>query len=156
MCRERKTQELCNPMLMMCWGQCWSSPCHAELHCCALHIGNGLHGICIKIKKEQSQQYHYNTSSLFTQIHSIRIHLVSTIFECYWFWRFSFCGKLSIGRLSVLRDLICFLTEKNIFFRNTSSSPGSELWELSLLAQTRDLRRGRCQLPTVSIFSQCT
>ena len=90
-----------------------SSERHAELCCCALHIGNGLHGICIKIKKEQSQQYHSNTSShLFRYIE----YFSSTIFECYRFHRLSCCGKLSIGRLSALRDLICFLKEKIFSF----------------------------------------
>ena len=103
-----------------CVVPCWccvvlvlSSERHAELCCCALHIGNGLHGICIKIKKEQSQQYHSNTSS-----HLFRYteYFSSTIFECYRFHRLSCCGKLSIGRLSALRDLICFLKEKIFSF----------------------------------------
>ena len=49
-----------------------------------------------------------------------------------------------------------FPKRENIFFLNTLFSPGSELWECSFLAQTRVLRWGRCQLPTVSIFSLCT
>ena len=143
--------------LIPCWccvvaELCWSSR-HAELYCCALHIGNGLHGICIKIKKEQSQQYHSNTSYLYSDtrhrifgINNLWMLLISTAFLLWETFHWKAVCSLRL-------DL--FPTRENIFFRNTSFSPGAELWEFSLPAQTKVLS-GRCQPPTVSIFSLCT